>query len=215
MDNNNQIYCGECHKPLQNLATDGVIAISRNGKKSKLLCASCLAALNSCARCKNYTTCSFQSYTGPEPKIVNKTIRQGNMVMQTQIPNPEVVDKTCGKCLCNYPDLGCMRQQGYCGNLFVEGWDELPILSTTDVSNTSSETSTTDKVTNSNDSNLGDIFPPETTTVNSPSDEEISTISDTMREASQDETHDPEKDSVIAPQPQTQENTNAAENPIE
>ncbi len=212
MDNNNQIFCGECHKPLQNLATDGVIAISRNGKKSKLLCASCLAALSTCARCKNITTCSYQSYSGPEPKIVNKTIRQGNMVMQTQIPNPEVIEKTCGKCLCNYPDLGCMRQQGYCGNLFVEGWDELPILS--NVSNTPTETSTTDEVTNSNNSNLGDIFPPETTTVDSTGNEEVSTVSDTMREASQDETHDPEEDSIIAPQPQSQEDTNAAKDSI-
>ena len=36
MDNNNQI-CGDCHRSLQNLTTDGVIAISRNGKKAKAL----------------------------------------------------------------------------------------------------------------------------------------------------------------------------------
>lgn len=210
MDNNNQIYCGECHKPLQNLAADGVIAISRNGKKSKLLCASCLALLSTCARCKNYTTCSYQSYTGPEPKIVNKTIRQGNMVMQTQIPNPEVIDKTCDKCLCNYPDLGCMRQQGYCGNLFVEGWDELPTPIQTNVSQEVSHTSSSDEVANSNNDNIQNASPTVDTT-----NEEVSTISDTMREASQDETHDPDEDSSIAPQPHSQENTNAAENPIE
>lgn len=209
MDNNNQI-CGECHKPLRNLATDGVIAISRNGKKSKLLCASCLAALSTCARCKNNITCSYQSYTGPEPKIINKTIRQGNMVMQTQIPNPEVVDKTCGKCLCNYTDLGCMRQQGYCGNLFVEGWDELPTPIQTNISQEVSHTSSSDEVTNSNNDNIQNASPTINTT-----NEEVSTVSDTMREASQDETHNPEEDSSIAPQPHSQEDTNAAENSVE
>ena len=158
MDNNNQI-CGDCHRSLQNLSTDGVIAISRNGKKAKALCLSCLASYNTCAKCKNNITCAFQSYSGPEPKIINQTIRQGNMVMQTQVPNPAIVEKTCGICLCRYEDLGCMRQQGYCGNLFVEGWDELPI-STTDIPKTSTEASTTNEVTDSNDSDLGEVFPP-------------------------------------------------------
>lgn len=180
MDNNNQI-CGDCHRSLQNLTTDGVIAISRNGKKAKALCLSCLAS---------YNTCAFQSYSGPEPKIINQTIRKGNMIM----PNPAIVEKTCG-------------------NLFVEGWDELP-LSTSDIPKTSTEASTTDEVTNSNDSDLGEIFPPEDTTINSTSDEEVSGISDTMRETSQDETHDPDEDSSIAPQPQCQENTNAAKDSV-
>lgn len=212
MDNNTQI-CGDCHRSLQNLTTDGVIAISRNGKKAKVLCASCFAALSTCAKCKNNTTCAFQSYSGPEPKIINQTIRQGNMIMQTQVPNPAIIEKTCGKCLCSYEDLGCMRQQGYCGNLFVEGWDELPIP-TTNVSKASTESSTTDEVTNSNDSNLGEVFPPKDTTINSTSDEEISGISNTMRETSQDETHDPDKDSSITPQPQCQENADAAKDSV-
>ena len=212
MDNNNQI-CGDCHRSLQNLTTDGVIAISRNGKKAKALCLSCLASYNTCAKCKNNITCAFQSYSGPEPKIINQTIRQGNMVMQTQVPNPAIVEKTCGKCLCSYEDLGCMRQQGYCGNLFVEGWDELPI-STSDIPKTSTEASTTDEVTDSNNSDLGEIFPPEDTTINSTGNEEVSGISDTMRETSQDETHDPDEDSSIAPQPQCQENTNAAKDSV-
>ena len=211
MDNNNQIItCGECAKCIHNLASDGIIAIGRNGKKAKILCANCYASYSSCGKCQYNAFCAFQSYSGPEPKIINQTIRKGNMVMQTQITNPKVIEKTCGDCLCYYHDLGCMRQQGYCGNLFVEGWDELPIS----VVETVAEPSSPNEVANSDDSNLSKVFPPKTTTIDSTGDEEIGGIGNTMREASQYETHNPDEDSRIAPQPQSQENTNAAKNSI-
>ena len=134
-------------------------------------------------------------------------------MMQTQVPNPAIVEKTCGKCLCSYEALGCMRPQGYCGNLFVEGWDELPI-STTNIPTTSTEASATGEGTNSNDSDLGEMLPPEDTTINSTGNEEVSGISDTLRDTSQDKTHNPDKDSSIAPHPQCQENTNAAKDSV-
>ena len=55
------------------------------------------------------------------PPYVVKTIRQGNMVVQRQFPNDELIDKTCKSgCACCVPEeygSGCSRLlSGTCAN---------------------------------------------------------------------------------------------------
>jgi hypothetical protein len=50
------------------------------------------------------------------PKQVMQTIRQGNIVMQTVVPNPERIKAFCTNCGCYNADPPmCLRQFGTCG----------------------------------------------------------------------------------------------------
>lgn len=81
------------------------------------LCDNCAANIGSCPTCANAAYCAFESDPVALPKMVVKIIRQGNTQIQTQIPNPERVDKTCReKCKCFDPENGCQRQSHFCGN---------------------------------------------------------------------------------------------------
>ena len=81
------------------------------------ICDHCMAASGTCAFCVQSTQCEFESNPSPLPKQVQKTIRQGNMVIQTVVQNPERIDITCRKlCKCFSEDLGCLKQFGCCGN---------------------------------------------------------------------------------------------------
>ena len=73
------------------------------------LCKSCFEAFSTCR------FCAFEADT-TLPKQVMQTVRQGNMVMQTQVRNPELVNKTCkAGCKC-YDQAGqyCRREDNYC-----------------------------------------------------------------------------------------------------
>lgn len=81
----------------------------------KLLCPTCYSALDTCQSCEQAGTCAFQSDPSPIPPYVMKTVKQGNMIAQTQVQNPERIKATCeAKCKCYDPNEGCMREYGYC-----------------------------------------------------------------------------------------------------
>jgi len=83
----------------------------------KILCPSCYSKTNTCYMCRSAQTCDFETNPIPIPPIVTKTIRQGPMVMQTQIRNPDRVAETCAKnCSCYDPEKGCLRELGWCSN---------------------------------------------------------------------------------------------------
>ena len=87
-----------------------------DSKTNKYLCGDCLAAASTCKLCANATSCDFESNPSPLPKVVMQNIRQGNMMIQTQVRNPERVKITCANgCIC-YQNSVCMRQMGSCGN---------------------------------------------------------------------------------------------------
>ena len=80
-----------------------------------LICPECFRSFSTCRMCASGKHCAFEADT-TLPKQVMQTIRQGNMVMQTQIRNPELVKKTCeAGCKC-YDKAGqyCRREDGYC-----------------------------------------------------------------------------------------------------
>ena len=59
--------------------------------------------------------CEFETNPSPLPKQIPYTVRQGNMMIQTVIPNPERVKLFCFPCGCfDEENLYCCKQDGYC-----------------------------------------------------------------------------------------------------
>lgn len=89
--------------------------IHKEGEKNYFICQNCFSSFSTCRMCASGKHCAFEADT-TLPKIVTQTIRQGHMVMQTQVRNPELVKKTCeAGCKC-YDKAGqyCRREDGYC-----------------------------------------------------------------------------------------------------
>lgn len=68
--------------------------------KTLILCESCANHIGECGTCINFKRCKFQNSPTTEPLFIQKTIRQGNMTMQTQVKNPDRIAKTCYHCAC-------------------------------------------------------------------------------------------------------------------
>lgn len=82
-----------------------------------LFCDRCFSVTKTCGACIKSIQCDFETNPSPLPKQVQKTIRQGNMVMQTVVKNPDRVAITCKNgCPCFHEDFGCLRENGTCGN---------------------------------------------------------------------------------------------------
>ena len=79
-------------------------------------CPNCAQFYNTCRLCTNNASCEFETNPSPIPKQVMQTIRQGNMVVQTAVPNPERTKAFCTDCGCYSTDPPmCLRQFGTCG----------------------------------------------------------------------------------------------------
>lgn len=83
-----------------------------------MVCEACQQALSTCAGCKTGNVCSFESDPSPLPKMIQQNMRQGNMIIQTTVRNPERVRLLCEKCPCfNHEGSFCNREFNTCGNL--------------------------------------------------------------------------------------------------
>lgn len=69
---------------------------------SYLLCNGCARFLYTCYTCKHRTDCALKDYNQPD-LFVMKTIQQENMILQTQVINPEVIERICGNRICESP----------------------------------------------------------------------------------------------------------------
>ena len=80
------------------------------------VCGQCNSQLGQCRTCTNANVCEFETNPSPLPKVVQKTITQGNMQAVTQVMNPERVAITCENgCHCWDPNFGCSKQnRGTC-----------------------------------------------------------------------------------------------------
>ena len=99
--------CDVCNTPIINPIVDITL--------NKILCERCYVALGTCAGCANGSTCLFETDPSPLPKVVTQTIRQGNMVGQIQVKNPERIKVCCEGCHC-FIDNECYRTYQYCKN---------------------------------------------------------------------------------------------------
>lgn len=107
--------CGICHTPII-----GTKYIEKINDKFHILCSKCNAKMNTCELCDKGQECLFITDPSTLPKVVMKTVRQGNMVMQTQIRNPEREQIICPKCKCWINDE-CQKECGRCIN-FQHTW---------------------------------------------------------------------------------------------
>ena len=96
-------YCGQEH----------VAIINEDGSG---MCRKCFSLAGTCHLCENGTLCDFETSPLNLPKQEQKTIRQGNMVVQTVVKNEARIRETCLKnCPCYDPDFGCFKENGTCG----------------------------------------------------------------------------------------------------
>lgn len=75
-----------------------------------LMCGECHMMTKSCAICQKYNVCEFETNTeNTMPKTVMKTVRQGTMVIQSEVINEERVKALCHNCECWDAECGCMK----------------------------------------------------------------------------------------------------------
>ena len=88
---------------------------TRHGDLWHVYCGDCIQLLNTCAFCKGIEKCDFETNPSSLPKLVQKQVRQGNMVSITTVKNPERIRQTCENgCNCFSAENGCMRDFNYC-----------------------------------------------------------------------------------------------------
>ena len=107
--------CGICGNPM---IEKSILERDENGVWHEM-CTKCANA----PRCHNcaHSYCAFQEDTHcPEPPMVMRQMRQGNMIVQQQVMNPKRVEATCRKgCPCfnedSLDDGSFCRRQDECG----------------------------------------------------------------------------------------------------
>jgi len=118
--NPEQDFCSRHTKSLMRCEICGTeilvpyIDISTEGEYH-VLCNTCASERSTCRYCKKNTECAFENDPSPLPKVVMKTMQQGNSYIQTQVINPDRIRETCEKkCSCFDAKNGCLRQNNWC-----------------------------------------------------------------------------------------------------
>ena len=104
--------CCICGEPVLNINL--LLDVQEDGT-IRYMHTACGHSLNTCGACQYRSNCEFETNPDPMPKVVMQTIRQGNMVMQTQIRNPDRIRKFCHECPCFDPENECLKQFNCCG----------------------------------------------------------------------------------------------------
>jgi hypothetical protein len=80
------------------------------------VCKNCNATRNNCQSCVRRNQCAFETDPSPVPKMIQQTVRQGNMVSSFLAKNPERIALTCvnQKCPCYAGENACSRDLGSC-----------------------------------------------------------------------------------------------------
>ena len=92
------------------------------------VCAQCYHSLNTCATCVNQYCAFKQDSNCHEPPTIMREVRQGNMLIQTQVMNPKRIEATCRKgCPCFNEDgldsgNHCKRQNNFACNNYTTNW---------------------------------------------------------------------------------------------
>jgi hypothetical protein len=96
--------CAEC----------GKITLSPIFENEQTFCSQCAEAITTCFGCSLASNCAFETDPSPIPKVVVKTVRQGPMVTQTQVRNPDRIAITCKlNCHCWNGEY-CGREDNWC-----------------------------------------------------------------------------------------------------
>lgn len=113
IDNNAFYKCAICGIPEDNLY------IYEIETEYHYLCPSCYSKLGNCATCNDINNCSLTK-DNSKPTYVFQTVRQGNMTLQTQVLNPELVMKHCPNCRCAIKNTDPKAAPYICGRTLSE-----------------------------------------------------------------------------------------------
>ena len=113
------VPCDICRKGLKPEDT----TICQVDDHNLILCNQCCSLIGKCATCTYQRECGFEK-DHSMPHYVMQTIQQGMMTMQTQIKNPELVQKHCPSCRCHVNNQ-CLKQTN--GDV-CQSWSILPEL---------------------------------------------------------------------------------------
>ena len=102
--------CGN-HMPKDNQLID-----MTNPEDIVIYCRGCKQHINHCPTCANSKECRFETDPSSIPKIIQKEIRQGNMVQIMTVKNPERIKITCPTCPCYHNGSECCREFNFCQN---------------------------------------------------------------------------------------------------
>lgn len=105
--------CDICHRQIHHTE------VIYDSKSNKIVCSDCCNRLSTCDNCHNGNICLFETDPSPLLKQIQKQIRQGNMIGQTIIKNPDRILITCKKgCPCwDAETESCNKQLRYCANI--------------------------------------------------------------------------------------------------
>ena len=105
--------CDICHRQIHHTE------VIYDSKSNKIVCSDCCNRLSTCDNCHNGNICLFETDPSPLPKQIQKQIRQGNMIGQTIIKNPDRILFTSKKgCPCwDTETESCNKQLRYCANI--------------------------------------------------------------------------------------------------
>lgn len=82
-----------------------------------IICRDCKKTFGHCASCKNRSDCDFETNPSDIPKLIQKELRQGNMIQIMTVKNPSRIEITCKKgCPCFLEEFGCLKENNTCGN---------------------------------------------------------------------------------------------------
>ena len=100
-----------------NIVFPKATVIDMTTEEPQLICERCQSRSGTCAVCKHGNECLFQTDPSPIPPIIQKQVRQGNMIAVMDIKNPERIRQTCAKgCPCFDPETQeCNKELGLCG----------------------------------------------------------------------------------------------------
>jgi len=92
-------------------------AVFQNDPPYYTLCPQCAQAFWTCSTCSHVKNCKLQENPDHIPQVVNQVVRQGGMVIQQQVVNPELIKRTCqAGCHCYHAESQtCFKQNlGIC-----------------------------------------------------------------------------------------------------
>lgn len=92
--------------------TKSLVVIEINESKNIHTCPNCYNLIGTCRTCKHILRCGFEEDI-TEPHQVQKTIRQGPMIMNTIIKNPNLIEKHCSSCYCSNNNWNGNENGGY------------------------------------------------------------------------------------------------------
>lgn len=73
------------------------------------ICPTCFAKIGTCDTCTYGNICELMTDQS-EPPYVMQTVRQGPMIMQQQVKNPNLIARHCNKCCCSFDGKTCNKE---------------------------------------------------------------------------------------------------------